>query len=114
MALYDDQWQSIILQRTGIRLEDKAGSSLSMNGDGGGTLSFAAGLTLAANSTIEGTLTVSKNIIGQASITAAQDVADQGGAKTMTGMRQIFDAHTYSGTDSHGDSLTTSPPSTQQ
>ena len=110
VALYDDQGQSIILQRTGIRLEDKAGSSLSMNGDGSGTLSFATGLTIAANSTIQGTLTVSKNIIGQASITAAQDVADQGGTKTMAGMRQVFDAHTHGGTDSHGDSLTTSPP----
>ena len=85
-----------------------------MSGDGSGTLSFAAGLTLAANSTIQGTLTVTQNIIGQASITAAQDVADQGGAKTMAGMRQVFDSHTHSGTDSHGDSLTTSPPAQSQ
>ena len=110
VALYDDQGQSIILLRKGIQLTDKAGSTLSMNGDGSGTLSFATGLTLAANSTIQGTLTVTQNIIGQASITAAQDVADQGGAKTMAGMRQVFDGHTHSGTDSHGDSLTTSPP----
>ena len=114
VALYDDQGQSIILLRKGIQLTDKAGSTLSMNGDGSGTLIFAAGLTIEANSTIQGTLTVTQNIIGQASITAAQDVADHGGAKTMAGMRQVFNAHTHSGTDSHGDSLTTSSPGQSQ
>ncbi|WP_075795191.1 phage baseplate assembly protein V [Massilia putida] len=114
VILHDDQGQSVYLMRGGIKLTDKAGSTVVMQGDGSGSMSFAAGLTINANSKIVGTLEVTQNITSDASITAAQDVGDQGGTKTMAGMRSVFDAHTHSGTDSHGDGFTTNPPNSQQ
>lgn len=114
VILHDDQGQSVYLMRSGIKLTDKAGSTVVMQGDGSGSMTFDAGLTINANSKIVGTLEVTRNITCDASITAAQDVGDQGGAKTMAGMRSVFDAHTHSGTDSHGDGFTTNPPNSQQ
>lgn len=114
VILHDDQGQSVYLMRSGIRLTDKAGSTVVMQGDGSGMMSFAAGLTIHANSKIIGTLEVTQDVTCDATITAAQDVGDQGGAKTMAGMRSVFDAHTHSGTDSHGDGFTTNPPNSQQ
>lgn len=114
VILHDDQGQSVYLMRSGIKLTDKAGSTVVMQGDGSGSMTFAAGLTINANSKIVGTLEVTQNITSDASITAAQDVGDQGGTKTMAGMRSVFDAHTHSGTDSHGDGFTTNPPNSQQ
>lgn len=114
VILHDDQGQSVYLMRGGIKLTDKAGSTVVMQGDGSGSMTFAAGLTINANSKIVGTLEVTQDITSDASITAAQDVGDQGGTKTMAGMRSVFDAHTHSGTDSHGDGFTTAPPNSQQ
>lgn len=114
VILHDDQGQSVYLMRGGIKLTDKAGSTVVMQGDGSGAMTFAAGLTINANSKVVGTLEVTQNITCDASITAAQNVGDQGGAKTMAGMRSVFDAHTHSGTDSHGDGFTTNPPQSPQ
>ena len=114
VILHDDQGQSVYLMRSGIKLTDKAGSTVVMQGDGSGAMTFAGGLTINANSKVVGTLEVTQNITCDASITAAQDVGDQGGAKTMAGMRSVFDAHTHSGTDSHGDGFTTNPPNSKQ
>lgn len=114
VILHDDQGQSVYLMRSGIKLTDKAGSTVVMQGDGSGAMTFAAGLTINANSKVVGTLEVTQDITCDASITAAQDVGDQGGAKTMAGMRSVFDAHTHSGTDSHGDGFTTNPPNSKQ
>lgn len=114
VILHDDQGQSVYLMRGGIKLTDKAGSTVVMQGDGSGSMTFAAGLTINANSKVVGTLEVTQNITCDASITASKDVGDQGGAKTMAGMRSVFDAHTHSGTDSHGDGFTTNPPNSQQ
>lgn len=51
--------------------------------------------TLNGNLVINGTAQVSGNITGGANIQAAANVADQGGAKTMAGMRQVFNQHTH-------------------
>ena len=114
VILHDDQGQSVYLMRGGIRLTDKAGSTVQMNGDGSGEMTFAAGLTINANSKIVGTLEVTQNLTCDQSITAAHDVADQGGAKTMAGMRATYNGHTHSGTDSHGDGFTTAAPNQQE
>lgn len=45
--------------------------------------------------TINGHLVVNGNINGSQNITAAQNVADQGGSKTMSGMRSVFDDHDH-------------------
>ena len=62
VILHDDQGQSVYLMRGGIRLTDKAGSTVHMNGDGSGEMTFAAGLTINANSKIVGTLEVTQNL----------------------------------------------------
>ncbi len=114
VILHDDQGQSVYLMRSGIRLTDKAGSTVQMKGDGSGEMTFTAGLTINANSRIVGTLEVTQNLTCDQSITAAQDVADQGGGKTMAGMRATYNGHTHSGTDSHGDGFTTAMPNQQE
>ena len=114
VILHDDQGQSVYLMRGGIRLTDKAGSTVHMNGDGSGEMTFAAGLTINANSKIVGTLEVTQNLTCDQTITAAHDVADQGGGKTMAGMRATYNSHTHSGTDSHGDGFTTAVPNQQE
>lgn len=114
VILHDDQGQSVYLMRSGIKLTDKAGSTVRLRGDGSGDMTFAAGLTINANSRVVGTLEVTQNITCDQNITAAQNVADQGGAKTMAGMRAIYNEHTHNGTDSHGDSFTTTVPNQQE
>ncbi|MCL9826619.1 phage baseplate assembly protein V [Ralstonia solanacearum] len=114
VILHDDQGQSVYLMRGGVKLTDKAGSTVVMQGDGSGSMTFAAGLTINANSKIVGTLEVTQDITSDASITAARDVGDQGGAKTMAGMREIYNGHTHAGTDSHGDGFITNPPNQQE
>jgi phage baseplate assembly protein V len=81
-----------------VTVTDKAGSTIVMNGDGTGDMSFANGLTINANVQINGTLTVSENI------------SDLNGAhSTLAALRTAYDTHTH--TDSHGD--TTGAPDTQ-
>lgn len=50
---------------------------------------------ISKNVTIGGTLEVTGEITGLASVTAAVNVADAGGAKTMAAMRGTFDGHTH-------------------
>lgn len=71
-ALYDNQGQVVYLRKSGILIKDKAGSTVAMNGDGTGILSFGSGLTIDANTKIVGTLEVTENI------TADQDVTVSG------------------------------------
>jgi phage baseplate assembly protein V len=114
VILHDDQGQSVYLMRGGVKLTDKAGSTVVMNGDGSGTMTFAGGLTINANSKVVGTLEVTQDLTCDQNITAAQNVADQGGAKTMAGMRATYNGHTHSGSDSHGDSFTTAAPNQKE
>ena len=114
VALYDDQGQSVRLLRGGVQITDKAGSVVAMNGNGTGSLTFASGLTINANTKVVGTLEVTEAITSDASITAAQDVGDQGGAATLAEMRRIYDGHTHNGVDSRGDHFTTDPPNQLQ
>lgn len=68
---------------------------------GSATVSAAAA-TLNAPTTINSTLHVVGAIICDASITAATNIADQGGAKTMAGMRAAHNAHKGHGTPGTG------------
>ena len=106
-ALSDNQGQSVYLSATGIKITDKAGSTITLNGDGTATMTLSGGLTINANTSINGTLTATGNIIGDQNITAVGSVADAGGAKTMSGMRTAYDGHTH--TDPQGG--TTGTPS---
>jgi phage baseplate assembly protein V len=86
-------------------VQDKAGSIVVMNGDGTGTMTFAGGLTINANTTVNGTLSTTGKITGGADIQASGNVSDQGGNKTMAGMRTTFNSHTH--TDPQGGSTGT-------
>jgi phage baseplate assembly protein V len=97
VALSDNLGQSVYLSANGIKITDKAGSTFFMNGDGTGSATFADGLTINANTLINGTLTATGNIVGEQNITATENVADQGGAKTMSGMRSTFNSHDHGG-----------------
>lgn len=74
-----------------VTFKDKAGSTLVMGGDGTGVMSFAGGLTINANTLINGTLGVSKMITGQADI--LDNAATQ--SDTMAGMRGYYNSHTH-------------------
>lgn len=49
---------------------------------------------ISGNATIAGNLDVAGNVHGAANITADGNVGDQGGTKTMAGMRDAFNTHT--------------------
>jgi phage baseplate assembly protein V len=85
------------------------GGNLSASVSGNATASItgnlhatAATAKITAPTTIEGTLHVTGAITSDAGITAATDVADQGGAKTMAGMRTAHNAHKGHGTPGTG------------
>lgn len=65
--------------------------------------------TINGDVVINGTLDTSGKITGGADIQAAVNVADQGGAKTMAGMRQTFNTHTH---NHPGDGQTIPQPGT--
>lgn len=75
----------IKLLNTGeILAQDKAGSIISMNGDGTGTATFSGGLTINANTQINGWLKVSG------------DISDQNGAHgTVASFRTTYNGHTH-------------------
>jgi phage baseplate assembly protein V len=54
--------QKVYLSKNGITITDKAGSTVVMNGDGTGTINFPDGLTVNANTKINGTFTTTGNI----------------------------------------------------
>lgn len=83
-----------------VTVTDGAGSTVVMNGNGTGTLNFAAGLTVNANTQINGDLQVSGSI------------KDQNGAKdTVQKIRDVFDNHVHNGVQTGSGS--TNIPTTQ-
>lgn len=87
VAIYTDEGDQVVLRRGGT-IEVKAATKLQVT---------------APAVTMSGTLSVQGNITCAASITATGNVADQGGAKTMAGMRTAYDGH------KHGTSATPTP-----
>ena len=83
---------------------DRAAHLLTANVAGNTTLKT----TLA---TIDGALHVTGEITGDKSLVVTQDVADQGGAKTMSGMRDVHNQHTH---DENGDGGGTTDEPNQQ
>lgn len=106
-ALHDNLGQSVYLSKNGIVITDKAGSIVHMNGDGTGSMTFAAGLTINANMQINGTLHATKNI------SSDLDVIDQAATtpKSMSGMRTENNLHGHTGIQvGSGTSGTTTAP----
>ncbi len=98
VALYDDLGQVVHLKRDRILLKSAIKVEVEaplchMTGD----------LTVAGDATVTGDVSSGKTV------TAALDVRDQGGAKTMAAMRSAFNTHTH--TDPQGGSVGTPTPS---
>lgn len=106
-ALYDSRGQSVWLTPGGI-VVNGAGLPMTVNNTPEVTVNASTSVTLNTPTThCTGDLNADGNITSGKSITAAQDVADQGGTKTMAGMRATFNPHTH--VDPQGGSV--SPPS---
>ncbi|TKI03588.1 baseplate assembly protein [Martelella alba] len=83
-----------------VTIVDGAGSSLVMNGDTTGEMSFAGGLTVNADMQING------------NVTASGDISDQNGERgTVQHIRDEYNAHGHPGVES-GDSTTDTPNNT--
>jgi phage baseplate assembly protein V len=99
VALYDDLGQKVHLTRSGINVTSPLKiTATAPNVDivASVQVSITSPLVqISDNVTIGGTLEVTGEVTGLASITAAVNVSDAGGAKTMSGMRQTFDNHTH-------------------
>ena len=81
-------------------LVHKSGSLLKFHNDGSVELTAAAAITYTATQhhfvgpvQMDNTLNVNDNVTGGKNITAAKDIADQGGGKTMAGMRGTYNGH---------------------
>lgn len=71
-----------------ILMQDKAGSTATLNGDGTGQVTFASGYTINANTTIKGTLTVTDEITGEGGM-AISGTNSNGQTSTVTGNMNI-------------------------
>lgn len=80
-AMYTDEGDRIVLRRGGV-VEIHAAAELQVH---------------APLASFSGNLVVDGNIDSGATITAAAHVRDQGGAKSMAGMRTAYNAHTHPG-----------------
>lgn len=92
VALYTDEGDYIYFKR-GHVIEVKAGAEVKVDAP----LAHFTGDVV-----VDGNLNVLGQIDGGVDITAAGNIADQGGAKTMSGMRGVFNAHTHHENDVHG------------
>jgi phage baseplate assembly protein V len=85
VAISDDKGQSVYLSAAGIRVE---GNGLPIN------VHTSAAVTVDAPTVhMTGALNVDGAIHSGADITATGNVADQNGAKTMAGMRSVYNGH---------------------
>jgi phage baseplate assembly protein V len=95
VAIYTDEGDSIILKRG--RLIEVTTETFRVNA---GTAIELIAPTITGEASSGVTLTTPL-VSASGSVTAAVDVSDQGGAKTMAGMRSAFNTHTHPG-DSGG------------
>jgi phage baseplate assembly protein V len=93
VALADDLGQTVYLTRSGIVVK---GAGLPLLVTDTPQIKLDTVKVIATGDVdVLGNLTVTKNIVGGENITAAGDVADADGAKTMAGMREVYDGHTH-------------------
>jgi phage baseplate assembly protein V len=92
-----------------LTANDKAGSTIVMNGDGTGTATFAEGLTIDANTTINGTLTVTNPSGAASTITGDFNITgdiDSTGSITNNG-KAVDSTHEHG---NGNDGANTTPP----
>lgn len=88
VALYTDEGDKIVLRRGGV-IEVTAAAKVRL---------VTPLVECTGNVTIDGTLQVDGTITSGATVTAAADVRDQGGTKSMAGMRAAYNAHKHGAT----------------
>jgi len=88
VAISDDKGQHVYLSAAGIRI---VGGGLPIE------ITNAPSVLIDSPAVhMTGALQVDGNVTSGANITAVGNVGDQGGAKTMAGMRAVFNPHTHS------------------
>jgi phage baseplate assembly protein V len=95
VAIYTDEGDHIVIKRGGT-VEVLAATKVNVRTplvECSGDLVVRGTLTVDGHAELNSDLHVDGNIGSGANITAAGDVADQGGAKTMAGMRGTFNSH---------------------
>jgi phage gp45-like len=88
VAVYTDEGDKIVLRRGGV-IEVTAAAKVRL---------VTPLVECTGNVTIDGTLQVDGTITSGATVTAAADVRDQGGTKSMAGMRNAYNAHKHGAT----------------
>lgn len=89
VAIYTDEGDSIVIKRGGT-IEVTAATKVRIVSP---LVECTGNLHVIGNVTVDGTAHVAGDITSGTAITAATDIADQAGAKTMAGMRTVFNAH---------------------
>lgn len=112
-SLYDDLGQKVHLTRAGIQVTSPLKATVTAPHVcivASSQVTITSPLVqISDNVTIGGTLAVTGEVTGLASITATANVADAGGSKTMSGMRETYNNHTHpeNGTGGGTTSVTT-------
>lgn len=91
VAIYTDEGDKIVLKRGGT-IEVTAATKVLITAP---LVQCTGNLQVDGNLVVNGTGAVAGNLDGGANITAAGSVADQGGAKSMAGMRTAYNAHKH-------------------
>ena len=92
IVIADRRYRLQALPAGGVALYDASGSAVTLSADGEISVQCATRVRLVAPLVVvEGDLQVTGNV------TAAGNIADQGGAKSMAGMRADYNAHRHGG-----------------
>ncbi|MEO6920525.1 MAG: phage baseplate assembly protein V [Collimonas sp.] len=107
-VIHDNLGQSVYLSKGGI-VVNGAGLPVVVTNTPSITLDTPT-VHATGNMTVDGNLNVGKNIVAQG------DISDAGGAKSMSGMRQVYDGHGHplQNVMPGGSTLTTNQPNQQQ
>lgn len=99
VAIYTDEGDQIVIKRGGT-VEVLAATKVQITTplvECSGNLVVRGTLQVDGAAELNATLDVDGNVTGGANITADGHVADQGGAKTMAGMRTAYNGHKHGG-----------------
>lgn len=91
VAIYTDEGDSIVIKRGGT-IEVTAATKVRIVSP---LVEMTGDLHVSGSVQVDGSAHVAGNISSDADITADGQVGDQGGAKTMAGMRTVYNAHKH-------------------
>lgn len=105
VAIYTDEGDRIVIKRGGT-IEVLAATKVHVQAplvECSGDLVVRGALQVDGHAELNATLHVDGQVTAGADVTAAGDVGDQGGSRTMAGMRAVYNGH------KHGTSVTPTP-----